>query len=744
MQKNPRYVHFRHTYLTAGDSDQFEKYVDIVKYDIMVKDTFNYIFHKFKKGVFVHIKDNTIFKFVPFCKANFINECVNKMHVENGSFQDMFDSVKNMTHSAMEIKYNTIYGWWNNNGIFRYEIPKYEVDTGLEYIYKLLQSICDTKRLDGDCIFFINKRDFPIKTDANTEPYECIWGDGHPLISHCYSEYCPILSMTTTLHYSDIPMPTWDDCKRIFEKKVTLLQQQPPTTTTTTEWCDKKSVAVFRGTSTGMGTTCRNNMRLKVLKMGKDNPQILDVGITKWNARPRKTSKDKFYSIIPLKIIEMYPLKNFLSYEEQCKYKYIINIPGHTTSFRLSTLLGLKSVILHVPHKYYMWFEPMLKPYVHYVPVRSDLQDLVKQVKWCIKNDDICKNIVNNANAFYNKYLSKTGVIEYMLKQLNDIHNGRLYDSSIDEMGNIKKRVPEYTFDDSDGIQLEMKNIFMSQVCKNKSFYTVGNLLFKKHLDGGGGCSGYYNECDMWFNHLSKLSFIYGFRPILGVYKKEFTVMNYIDGISLYDYLQLPMNEKNFDIVVECLLQICIILDNAYYTCNFIHNDCVPWNILLSVNPHPLVLTIGNGSNTFVFETSQCTVHIIDYEKSKITTNDKERRDVFNLIVHVLFMILLHKDTWNPYVINICVQLFHNIFPEHPGNKISTIQDILNVLSLFKKYDNMTSTCLENVNPNVKLYEPMFLYNVLQKLCTCPSIQLVDFPNLSNLHKLNNLKNICT
>lgn len=735
MQKNPRYVHFRHTYLTAGDSDQFEKYVDIVKYDIMVKDTFNYIFHKFKKGVFVHIKDNTIFKFVPFCKANFINECVNKMHVDTGTtFQDMFDIVKNMTHSVIDVKYNTIYGWWNNNGIFRYEIPKYEVDTGLEHMYKLLQSICDTKRLNGDCIFFINKRDFPIKTDTNTEPYECIWGDGHPLISHCYSEYCPILSMTTTLHYSDIPMPTWDDCKRIFNKN----KCTNGSAAADIQWCNKKSVAVFRGTSTGMGTTCRNNMRLKVLKIGKDNPDILDVGLTKWNTRPRKTSKDKFYNIISLKIIQTYPLKEFLTYEEQSKYKYIINIPGHTTSFRLSTLLGLKSVVLHVPHKYYMWFEPMLKPYVHYVPVRSDLQDLVKQIKWCIKNDDICKNIVNNANIFYNKYLSKTGVIEYMLTRLNDIDNGRLYHYG--SHSNIKnvKNIPEYVFDGD----VKMENILMSQVCKNKSFYIIDNcFLFKKHM---GDNQGYYNECDMWFNYLSKLSFIYGFRPILGIYKKEFTVMNYIDGISLYDYLQLPMNEKNFNIVVECLLQICIILDNAYYTCNFIHNDCTPWNIILSVNPHPSILTIGNGSNTFVFETSQCSVHIIDYEKSRITTNDKEKRDVFNLIVHVLFMILLYKDTWHPYVINICVQLFHNIFPEHPGNKISTIQDILDVLSLFKKYDNMTSTCLENVNANVKLYEPMFLYNMLQKLCTCPSIKLVDFPNLSNLHKLSNLKNICT
>lgn len=716
--KNPRYDHFKQVYLTAGDAGQFKQFANSDMYNETVTNTFNYIFHKFKKGVFVHIKDNTIFKFVPFCKANFINECVDQMHIdldEYKTFQELFDLAKESTESIISVKYNTIYGWWNNNGLFRYEIPKVEVDPGLEYIYRFLQSLVDTKRV-GDAIFFINKRDFPIKTDANVEPYECIWGENQPLISHLYPEYCPIFSMTTTKHYSDIPMPTWDDCKRIYDKPL-----YPNIT-----WENKLPVAIFRGTSTGLGTSCRNNYRIKALKLSKENPSILDVGITRWNTRPRKTMRDKTYKTISKKIIDMYPVKDFKSYKEQAEYKYIVNIPGHTTSFRLGALLGLGSVVLHVPHRYYMWYEPLLKPYIHYVPVRSDLKDLITQIKWCIKNDALCKKISENALAFHNKYLSKPGIQEYMIKQINNLDNGQLF---LGENLCIEDyNPPQFKFENPN-----LEEIFLSRVCKNKTFYTVEGQYILKPVN--------YHECDMWFNYLSKLSFTYGFREIYGVYTAQcensspsYNVMQYIHGISFYDYLH---KYRDFNIVIEVLLQSCIILENAHYTCNFIHNDCVPWNVMLVLNDNPIQLMIANGHKTFVFEHSMCSVTLIDYEKSKIHPDKKECRDVFNLVVHTLFMILLKRDEWSQYAINICTQIFHAIFPEHPEYKITSIFEILSILSLFKKYDNMTSTRLENVNKSIKLYEPMFIYNVVRKICNCSSLRTIAFPNLSNLHKLS-------
>ncbi len=40
----------------------------------------------------------------------------------------------------------------------------------------------------------------------------------------------------------------------------------------------------------------------------------------------------------------------------------------------------------HIPNETFgwkMWFSHLLKPYIHYVPVKSDLSDLIEKIQWC-------------------------------------------------------------------------------------------------------------------------------------------------------------------------------------------------------------------------------------------------------------------------------------------------------------------------------------------------------------------------
>ena len=69
---------------------------------------------------------------------------------------------------------------------------------------------------DTDIELFINRRDFPLLTRDETEPYNNIWdGTNIPLISHNYPNYIPILSMATGNRYADIAIPTWEDWTRV-------------------------------------------------------------------------------------------------------------------------------------------------------------------------------------------------------------------------------------------------------------------------------------------------------------------------------------------------------------------------------------------------------------------------------------------------------------------------------------------------------------------------------------------------
>ena len=118
-----------------------------------------------------------------------------------------------------------------------------------------------------DIEFFVNKRDFPLLKNNETESYDNMFGPNTPLCSHNYPSYLPILGMTTTKDHADIPIPTWEDWTRIvyydskkhFPSNIKMYSRG----FSNILWSSKKEIAVFRGQSSGIPTTLKDNIRLK-------------------------------------------------------------------------------------------------------------------------------------------------------------------------------------------------------------------------------------------------------------------------------------------------------------------------------------------------------------------------------------------------------------------------------------------------------------------------------------------------
>ena len=99
VQTNVRYKNFNQTHFTAGDEEQFVQFMNnencsIQKQNINLNknlfsdlklnfwhkysdlegdsifNTFRYVFHKFKKGIFIKIENNKLKVFLPFSKSN--------------------------------------------------------------------------------------------------------------------------------------------------------------------------------------------------------------------------------------------------------------------------------------------------------------------------------------------------------------------------------------------------------------------------------------------------------------------------------------------------------------------------------------------------------------------------------------------------------------------------------------------------------------------------------------------------
>lgn len=56
--------------------------------------------------------------------------------------------------------------------------------------------------------------------------------------------------------------------------------------------------------------------------------------------------------------------------------RYLFNFRGVAASFRLKHLFLCGSLVFHVGEEWLEFFYPQLKPWVHYIPVQSDLSDV--------------------------------------------------------------------------------------------------------------------------------------------------------------------------------------------------------------------------------------------------------------------------------------------------------------------------------------------------------------------------------
>lgn len=80
-------------------------------------------------------------------------------------------------------------------------------------------------------------------------------------------------------------------------------------------------------------------------------------------------------------------------------------------------MMRLGSVIIKVAPRQVadtMWYFPLLQPYVDHVPVKADLSDLEEKIRWCRQNDDKCREIAENAKIFYEKYVSRNALLDYV------------------------------------------------------------------------------------------------------------------------------------------------------------------------------------------------------------------------------------------------------------------------------------------------------------------------------------------
>lgn len=785
VQTNKRYKNFNQTHFTAGDEEQFQKYrhdennnnskeenisledniFSNTELDLwdgysnletqVVLNTFRYIFNKFKKGIFVKIVNNKLKVFLPFSNANYTNEWSHKIKIPDHSVFKYISKIdgREYNEKSLNIFKNT---WYSNNCLIRHEFPLNEGDTNVSNIKNMLDELCEN-RVIPDIEFFINRRDFPILTQNYYEPYYDIWdSENHPLVSHKYDKYLPILSMSKKDYYADVLIPTHEDWSRVQHKEGKYFVKSFRSCDNDdfhVKWEDKKPIALFRGSSTGSGVTIKTNQRLMISYLSSlgekddiDNLPFIDAGITKWNVRLKKIMNETELKTIEVDKLNL-NLVPTLTYEEMCGYKYIIHIDGHVSAFRLSSELGMNSVILLVESDWKMWYSHLLKPYEHYVPVKKDLSNIIEQVRWCKHNDTACRKISQNAREFYDTYLNKKGIFDYLQKVLISVKekigtyyylDRKLIDMQIEKQKNIIKEnysdrkievlrnVPKIgrCYGLLKGVHYVFKTLKLEDhfhknddiVFKNKNVNVYRTKLMNFNFiikdTQGNKINENIHEIFVGTKCINRIiKYIPNFCYTFGMMNESELIYEYINGQSLYDYIK--SDGFSFEVYINILLQICLTLHVAQNMCCFVHYDLSPWNIIIQkLDKYEEIEYIISHEKVIKFKTNIIPV-IIDYGKSHVVYNNvhygytnvfkfSTSHDIISILIISMYQILVdqnisHKDFSN------LMKLSNFISgTKYRKEHFTNLKELKNFLYTSKKYSSLLYSDkyeLENVRP---------------------------------------------
>ncbi|KAJ6662738.1 hypothetical protein lerEdw1_011378 [Lerista edwardsae] len=228
----------------------------------------------------------------------------------------------------------------------------------------------------------------------------------------------PVLSFSKTLEYYDIMYPAWtfwEGGPAVWPIYPTglgrwdLMREDLKSSAEKWPWKKKIPRAYFRGSRT-------SSERDPLVLLSRENPELVDAEYTKNQAW--KSEKDTLGK----------PPAKEMPLVDHCKYKYLFNFRGVAASFRFKHLFLCGSLVFHVGEDWQEFFYSQLKPWVHYVPVKSDLSDVRELLQFVRENDDVAQAIARRGHHFITDYLRMEDVSCYWGRLLTEYSKALNYE----------------------------------------------------------------------------------------------------------------------------------------------------------------------------------------------------------------------------------------------------------------------------------------------------------------------------
>lgn len=108
----------------------------------------------------------------------------------------------------------------------------------------------------------------------------------------------------------------------------------------------------------------------------------------------------------------------FVSLPDHCRYRYLIDVEGRGYSGRLKVLLFSNRPVFLQDRPWKEFFFSELKPFYHYIPIASSLDNLEEMISWAQCHDRECEEIAANALEFAKANLTREAAISSLRNTL--------------------------------------------------------------------------------------------------------------------------------------------------------------------------------------------------------------------------------------------------------------------------------------------------------------------------------------
>jgi hypothetical protein len=106
---------------------------------------------------------------------------------------------------------------------------------------------------------------------------------------------------------------------------------------------------------------------------------------------------------------------------DHLKYKYLVDVDGNSCTYeRCFWLLLSNSLLLKQITPNIQWYYGGLKPYVHFLPLREDLSDLLEKIEWAKAHDAEAMAMAKSSTEFVQENLSAESIFQYMALLLTE------------------------------------------------------------------------------------------------------------------------------------------------------------------------------------------------------------------------------------------------------------------------------------------------------------------------------------